>query len=76
MGQEEVGENSIDVSGLSCRKALVGTGWPISSKNGLRNNLPHLVGPLFPTLRVHLSAIPSWHSPGAWIVILLSGGHG
>ena len=70
------GANSMAASGLSCRKALVGAGWPISGKNGLRNKLFHLVGPLFPTFRVHLSASPGWHSPEAWIVILLSGRRG
>ena len=66
------GANSMAAPGLSCRKALLGTGWPISGKNGLRNKLSHSIS----TFRVHLSATPGWHSPEAWIVILLSGRRG
>ena len=43
--------NSMAVSWLGCRKAMVGTGWPIPllfGINGLRNKLCHLVGPPFP----------------------------
>ena len=42
------------VSGLSYRKALVGTRWPISvvfGIKGLRKKQSHLVGPPFPTFR-------------------------
>ena len=47
VGQWEV---SMAASGLSCRKALVGTRWPISilfGINGLGNKLSYLVRPPF-----------------------------
>jgi len=47
------GANSMAVSGLSCRKALVGTGKAISvlfGINGLRNKPSYLVGPPFPPI--------------------------
>ena len=43
-GLYPLGANSMAVSGLSCRKALVHTGWPISvlfGINGLRSKLSH-----------------------------------
>ena len=68
MGQGEVVEcsfaNSMAMSRLGCRKALVGTGSAISvvfSINGLRNKLSCLVGPPFPPFMAHFSAMASWH---------------
>ena len=40
--------NSMAMSGLGSRRALVGTGRAISGINVLRNELSHLVGPPFP----------------------------
>ena len=54
------GAYSMAASGLSCRKTLVGAGWPISGKNGLRNKLFHLVGSLFQ----HLGSIFQLHQVG------------
>jgi len=45
-----LGANSMAMSWLGCRKAMVGTEWPIPllfGINGLRNKLCHLVGPPF-----------------------------
>ena len=58
--------NSMAVSGLACRKALVGTGRAISvlfGINGLtcRNEPSYLVGPPFLAFTAHLSATPGWH---------------
>ena len=47
--------NSMDVSGLSFEKTLVGTGWAISVLlciNGLRKQSSHLVGPPFLTVKL------------------------
>ena len=58
--------NSMAVSGLACRKALVGTGRAISvlfGINGLtrRNELFYLVGPPFLAFTAHFSATSGWH---------------
>ena len=60
------GANSMAVSGLTCRKALVGTGRAISvlfGINGLRNKPSYLVGPPFLAFTAHFSATPGWHFP-------------
>ena len=70
------GANSMAVSGLTCRKALVGTGRAISvlfGINGFRNKPSDLVGPLFVA---HFSATPGWLFPRALIESLLIGGCG
>ena len=54
------GANSIAVSGLACRKDLVGTGRATSALfgiNRLKNELSYLVGPSF----LEFSATPGWH---------------
>ena len=58
VGQGEVGgwvhpkgANSMTVSGLGCRKALVGTRRVISVTFGFRNEPSHLVGPPFPVFK-------------------------
>jgi len=61
------GVNSMAMSGLACRKALVGTGRAISvlfGINGLRNNL---VRPPFLAFMACFSATPGWHFPRALI---------
>ena len=58
------GANSMVMSGLAGRKALVGTGRVISvlfGINRLRNNPPYLVGPPFLAFTAHFSATPGWH---------------
>ena len=63
------------MSGLACRKAMVGTGQRISVHfdiNGLRNRQSHLVGHLFPTFKAHFQV--NWYLPGALIESSLSGG--
>ena len=53
--------NSMAVSGLTCRKALVGTGMAISvlfGINRLRNKPSYIVGPPFLVFTAHLSAMP------------------
>ena len=50
------GANSMAMSGLPCRKALVGTGRAISvlfGINGLRNELSYLIGSPFLAFAVH-----------------------
>jgi len=50
------GANGVAVSGLTCRKALVGTGRTISvlfGINGLRNKPSYLVGPPFVVFMAH-----------------------
>ena len=64
MGQGEVGEapkgaNSMAMSELACRKALVGTGRAISilfGINKLRNKPSDLVGPPLVAFMAHFSA--------------------
>ena len=49
------GANSMAMSGLACRKALVGTGRAVSvlfGINGLRNKPSYLVGPPFLAFRL------------------------
>jgi len=73
------GANGMGVSGLTCRKALVGTGRAISvliGINRLRNKLSHLVGPPFLAFMACFSATPGWHFPRASIESLLIGGCG
>ena len=58
------GANSMAVSGLACRKALVGTGRAISilfGINGLRNKPSYLVGPPFPVFMAQFLAMLGWH---------------
>ena len=58
------GANSIAITGLGCRKALVGTRWAISlllCKNRLRRHPSGLVGPPFLTMTLF--------SRSAWAVI-------
>ena len=55
------GANSMAVSGLICRKVLVGTGRAISvlfGINGLRNKPSYLVRPLFLEFMACFSATP------------------
>ena len=55
------GEKSMPVSGLSCRKALVGTGRAIFVLLGMKwtwNQAVSPVGPPFPAFKAHFSAIP------------------
>ena len=61
------GANSMVMSGLTCRKALVGTG---------RNKLSYLVGPPFLAFTAHFSATQGWHFPRALIESSLIGGCG
>ena len=64
------GANSMAMSGLTCRKALVGTGRAISvlvGINGLRNEPSYFVGSLFLTFIARFSAMPGWHFPIASI---------
>ena len=54
------GANSMVVSGLVFRSDLVGTGRAISilfGINGVRNQRSHLVGPPFPEIMAHFSAM-------------------
>jgi len=58
------GANSMAMSGLTCRMALVGTGRAISvlfGMNRLRNKLSYLVGPPFLAFMACFSATPGWH---------------
>ena len=51
-------------SGLIFKSDLVGTGRAISvlfGINGVRNKLPHLVGPPFPVFKACFSAMVGWH---------------
>jgi len=60
-GEHPSGENSMTMSGLSCKKAL---GWPFLSsfdRVGLRNGLLALVGPSFLTMK--------FYSHSVWVVI-------
>ena len=55
------GVNSTAMSGLACRKALIGTGRAISvlfGINGLRNKPSYLVGPPFLAFMACFSATP------------------
>jgi len=64
------GVNSMAMSGLTCRKALVGTGRAISvlfGINGLRNKPSYLVVPPFLAFMACFSATPDWHFPRALI---------
>ena len=64
------GVKSMTVSGLACRKALVGTGRAISvlfGINRLRNKPSYLVGPPFLAFTAHFSATPGWLFPRALI---------
>ena len=70
------GGNIMTAPGLSRRKALACTGWPISDLfgiNGLGNKLSHLIGPAF---KAHFSAALGWHFPRALIENSLSAGCG
>ena len=67
------------VSGLACRKALVGTGRAISvlfGIKGLRNKLSYLVGPPFLAFTAHISAKPGWYFLRTLIESSLIGGCG
>jgi len=58
------GANSMAMSGLACRKALIDTGRAVSvlvGIKGLRNKPTYLVGPPFLAFIVHISAMPGWH---------------
>ena len=58
------GANNMAVSGLTCRKALVGTGRANSilfGINGLRNEPSYLAGPPFLAFTAYFSAMPGWH---------------
>ena len=73
------GANNMAVSGLACRKALVGTGRDISvlfGINRLRNKPPYLVGPPFLAFTACFSATPGWHFLKALIESSLIGGCG
>ena len=73
------GANSMAMSGLSCKKALVGTARAISvlfGINGLSNKPSYLVGPPFLVFTAHFSATPHWHFLRALIESLLIGGFG
>ena len=73
------GANNMTMSGLACRKALVGTGRAISvhlDVNGVRSMPPYLVGPPFLAFMAHFSATPGWHFLRALIESLLTGGCG
>ena len=62
--------NSMAMSGLACRMALVGTGRAISVPfgiNGLRNKSSYLVRPPFLVFMACFSVIPGWHFPRALI---------
>ena len=61
------GANSMAMSGLTCRMALVGTGRAISvlfGINGLGNKPSYLVGPPF---LVFMACFSGWHFPRALI---------
>jgi len=67
------------MSGLACRKALIGTGRAISALfgiNGLRNKPSYLVGPPFLAFMACFSATPGWHFPRALIESSLTDGCG
>ena len=71
--------NSMAVSGLICRKALVATGRATSvlfGINGLRNRSSYLVRPPFLVFTARFSATPGWHFPRALIESSLIGGCG
>ena len=68
------GANSMAMSGLPCRKGLVGTVRAISALfgiDGLRNKPSYLVGPPFLVFTAHFSATPGWHFLRALIESLL-----
>ena len=66
------GAKCMAMPGLSCGKALVGTGRAISVVFG-RNEMSHLVGPPFPAFKAHFSATAGWHFSRALIKSLLIG---
>ena len=69
------GANSMAMSGLICRKALVGTGRAISVLFGINGNKPsYLVGPPFLVFMARFSATPGWHFSRALMESSLIGG--
>jgi len=73
---------SMAVSGVACKKALVGTGAAISVLFGINGlacrNKPsypvYPVGPPFLAFMADFSAMPNWHFPRALIESSLVGG--
>ena len=71
------GANSMVVSELTCRKALVGTGRAISvlfGINGLGNKPSYPVGPRFLAFTAHFSATPGsldWEFVNWWVWLAL-----
>jgi len=58
------GANIMAASGLSSRNDLVGTGRVISVLFGINrvgHKRSHLVGPPFPEIKAHFSAMAGWH---------------
>ena len=64
------------MSGLRCRKVLVGTGRAISIVFGINGVTSGFVGPLFPACMARFSATASCYFSGDLIASSLIGGRG